>query len=68
MLTKHNVYSAKIMFFSCFGKVFLIYFISDYVFSSSRGVQDRFSLENLDHSPTIMLIHVRIPIYLGVGS
>ena len=68
MLTKHNVYSAKVVFFSGFGKVFLIYFTSDYVFSSSRGVQDRFSLENLDHSPTIMLIHARIPIYLGVGS
>ena len=54
MLTKHNVYSAKVMLFYGFGKVFLIYFISDYVFSSSRGVQDRFSFENLDHSPTII--------------
>ena len=54
MLTKHNVYSVKVMFFWDFGKVFLIYFMSDSVFSSFRGVQDRFSLENLDHSPTIL--------------
>ena len=32
MLTKHNVYIAKVMLFSGFGKVFLIYFTSDYVF------------------------------------
>ena len=50
MLTKHNVYSVKVMFFWGFGKVFLVYFTSDSVFSSFRGVQDRFSLENLDHS------------------
>ena len=54
MLTRHNVYSAKVMLFYGFGKVFLIYFTSDYVFSSFRGGQDRFSLENLDHSPTIL--------------
>ena len=46
MLTKHNVYSVKVMLFLGFGKVFLVYFTSDSVFSSFRGVQDRFSLEN----------------------
>ena len=54
MLTKHNVYRTKVMLFSDSGKVFFIYFTSDYVFSSFRGVQDRFSFENLDHSPTII--------------
>ena len=32
MLTKHNVYSAKVLFFSGSTKVFLKYFTSDYVF------------------------------------
>ena len=54
MLTKHNVYSAKVLFFFGSTKAFLIYFTSDYVFSAFCGVQDRFSFENLDHSPTII--------------
>ena len=54
MLTKHNVYSAKVMLFSDSGKVFLIYFTSDYFFSSFRGFQDRFSWENLDRLPTFI--------------
>ena len=54
MLTKHNVYSAKVLFFSGFTKGFPNYFTSDYVFSAFCGVQDRFSLENLDRSPTII--------------
>lgn len=54
MLTKHNVYSAKVMLFSDSTKVFLYYFTSEYVFSSFRGFQDRFSQENLDRSPTFI--------------
>lgn len=56
MLTKHNVYSAKVLFFSGSTKGFLNYFTSDYVFSSFRGFHDRFSLENLDSSPTIIAL------------
>lgn len=56
MLTKHNVYSAKVMLFSDSTKGFLYYFTSEYVFSSFRGFQDRFSRENLDHSPTIIYV------------
>ena len=54
MLTKYNVYSAKVLLFPDSCKVFPNYFSSDYIFSSFRGVQDRFSLENLDHSPTVI--------------
>lgn len=57
MLTKHNVYSAKVILFSDSTKGFLYYFTSEYVFSSFRGFQDRFSRENLDHSPTIIYMY-----------
>lgn len=56
MLTKHNVYSAKVILFSDSTKGFLYYFTSEYVFSSFRGFQDRFSQENLDRSPTIIYV------------
>lgn len=57
MLTKHNVYSAKVLLFSGSTKVFLYYFTSEYVFSSFRGFQDRFSQENLDRSPTTIYMY-----------
>lgn len=58
MLTKHNVYSAKVMLFPDSGKVFINFFSSDYGFSSFCGVQDRFSWENLDRSPTLYIIYM----------
>ena len=57
MLTKHNVYSAKVILFSDSTKGFIYYFTSEYVFSSFRGFQDRFSRENLDRSPTIVYMY-----------
>ena len=57
MLTKHNVYSAKVILFYDSTKGFIYYFTSEYVFSSFRGVQDRFSLKNLDRSPTIIYMY-----------
>ena len=57
MLTKHNVYSAKVILFYDSTKGFIYYFTSEYVFSSFRGFQDRFSRENLDRSPTIIYMY-----------
>lgn len=57
MLTKHNVYSAKVILFSDSTKGFIYYFTSEYVFSSFRGFQDRFSQENLDRSLTIIYMY-----------
>ena len=58
MLTKHNVYSAKVILFPDSDKVFIDFFTSDYDFSSFSGVQGRFSWGNLERSPTLYIIYM----------